>query len=404
MIKRLRIKFVCITMTLVTVMLLSLLIVLYVTTASSLERSSIDALQSAIQNRHLPGRPGEGTSQLTFRLEELPDGSVLVNGGEYFDLSDQSLVEDIYSRAKEQKENVGVLREYSLRYYRAQGVLGNVYSFADISAEQGTLRNLLTTCLLIAAGGFAGFLVISVLLARWAIRPVEQAWKQQRQFVADASHELKTPLTVILTNAEMLQAAEYDATAKEQFADSILQVSKQMKVLVESLLQLARSDRGTEKRELTEQNLSNLVEQVLLPFEPVYFEQGLVLDSQIEPEIFVLGDEQRLQQLISILLDNGQKYSAPGSTAVLTLTRQGKKALLRFYSPGTPLSAAQSVDIFKRFYRLDAARSQTGSYGLGLSIAQSVVENHGGKIWAEPAEGGNYFCVTLPEIVSSAAK
>ena len=110
-----------------------------------------------------------------------------------------------------------------------------------------------------------------------------------------------------------------------------------------------------------------------------------------------MGDPQYLRQIFDILLDNGRKYSAPGSTCRLTLSRQGKnKALARFFSPGTPLTPRQCQDIFKRFYRADTARAMSGSYGLGLSIAQRIVQEHGGRIWAEGAEGGNLFCVQLP--------
>ena len=397
MIKRLRVKFVCINMALIMIMLFALLILLYTSTASNLESSSIAVLESAASSQRLPGRPGDGMAQPTFKLQEQPDGSVMVIGGDYFDLSDESMVADIYLQAKKQNETVGVLDQYDLRFYREEGVLGSRFAFIDISAERQTLRNLLTTCILIAVGGFVGFLAISILLARWAIRPVEKAWQQQRQFVADASHELKTPLTEILTNAEMLQSPDYGVEEKGRFADSILEVSRQMKVLVESLLQLARADRGSQKLELAKLDFSSLTENTLLLFEPVYFERGLMLDSSIEPGICVMGDTTTLRQTVNILLDNGQKYAAPGGTAVMTLTRQGKKALLRFFTPGTPLTQQQCQDIFKRFYRVDEARTQSGSYGLGLSIAQNIVSTHGGRIWAEPSDSGNTFCITLPE-------
>lgn len=396
MIKRLRIKFVCINMALVMTMLLVILGLLYQSTAANLENSSISALKAASVSQFLPGRPG-AASQPTFLLQEQPDGSILVVGGEYFDLSDESLIADIYLQAEGMNTQIGELKGYSLRFYRVENKLGTRYVFIDISAEQAALRSLLTTCLLIGLGGFAGFLIISILLARWAIHPVEKAWQQQRQFVADASHELKTPLTVILTNAEMLQSPDYEAEQKQQFAESILSVSQQMRVLVESLLQLARADRGLQKMEKTRLDFSVLTEEAVLPFEPVYFEQGLMLESQIEPGIHVNGDMGNLRQVVNILLDNGQKYSAPQGTAKLTLTRQGKKAVLRFFTPGTPLTAVQCKDIFKRFYRLDEARTASGSYGLGLSIAQNIVESHGGRIWAEGKEDGNVFTLQLPE-------
>ena len=398
MIKRLRVKFICTNMALVMTMLLVCLVLLYHFTAQNLESTSLAALISASESQAKPGRPGaEGGSQMTFTLQEQPDGSVLVLGGEYFDLSDEAMVADIYVRARGSSDQTGVLESYALRYYRSESPMGTKYTFIDISSEQTALRGLLTVCVLIAVGGFAGFLGISILLARWAIRPVEQAWQQQRQFVADASHELKTPLTVILTNAELLQSPEHSDTEKRQFAESILEVSRQMRGLVEALLQLARADRGQQKTEMRRLDLSALTENTLLPFEPVYFERGLMLESSIDEGVAVMGDETTLRQVVNILLDNGQKYSRQGGTAVLTLKKQNKKAVLRFFTPGTPLTQQQCEDVFKRFYRLDEARTMSGSYGLGLSIARNIAESHGGRIWAEPEENGNSFILTLPE-------
>lgn len=396
MIKRLQVKFVCIFMALVMTMLLVILGLLYRSTEANLKDSSIATLKSAMDDQMRPGRPGSG-DQPCFILQEGKDGQVLVLDSEYFDLSDKNMVADIYLQAKYQDEQTGVLEKYALRFYRETNIFGDRYAFTDISGERETLRDLVTTCVLIFTGGFGAFLVISILLAKWAVLPVQKAWDQQRQFVADASHELKTPLTVILTNAEMLQSPEYGETEKQQFSDSILDVSRQMRELVESLLQLARADRGSQKLEQTKLDLSLLTENALLPFEPVYFERGLMLDSSIEPCITVMGDQTTLRQVVDVLLDNGQKYSASGGTAKLTLTRQNKKAHLQFFTPGTPLTARQCKDIFERFYRLDKARTLSGSYGLGLSIALNVVSAHGGKIWAEGVENGNVFHVILPE-------
>ena len=396
MIKRLRVKFVCINMTLVVALLLAILVLMYHMTAVNLENDSISSLKAASGSQFLPGRPGSGMSRLTFVLQEQPDGSVLVIGGTYFDLSDEGLVADIHIKAQKMNQQIGVLESYSLRFYREEGHLGTRYSFVDISAEQAALKSLLTTCVMIGLGSFAGFLAVSILLARWAIRPVEKAWEQQRQFVADASHELKTPLTVILTNAELLQSADYTPEDKQKFTGSILDVSRQMRGLVEAMLQLARADRGQQKTAMVKLDLSALTENALLPFEPVYFERELVLDSRIEPGIFVMGDEAALRQAVGILLDNGQKYAVHG-TAEMTLCRQGKKAVLRFFTPGKPLTPEQCKDIFKRFYRVDEARTMSGSYGLGLSIAQNIAEAHGGRIWAESSPEGNTFCITLPE-------
>lgn len=395
MIKRLRAKFVCINMALVMAMLIVVFVLVYHFTAKSLETESINTLKTAAADMPRP-KPGQSTAPC-FILTETRRGELIVSGG-FFDLGDEDLVSDIYALARDADSRIGVLDAYSLRFYRAEDPMGQRYVFADISAERSALQNLIQNCALIGVAAFGGFLAISILLAKWAIRPVETAWKNQRQFISDASHELKTPLTVILTNAELLQSKDHSPDEKKRFADSILTMSRQMRSLVENLLDLARADSGRVREHMESVDLSQLAEDAVLPFEPIYFEQGLNLETVTEPEILVRGSRQHLSQVLDILLDNGQKYSAPGGTARLTLSRQGRKAQLRFFSPGTPLTAQQCTDIFKRFYRVDEARTGSGSYGLGLSIAQRIVEEHGGRIFAQGAEDGNVFTVLLPGV------
>ena len=258
------------------------------------------------------------------------------------------------------------------------------------------MRSLTNTCVIIGVLSFAVFLGLSFLLARWAVKPVETAWNQQRQFVADASHELKTPLTVILTNAELLQEPEYDEQARSRFVDSIMTMSHQMRGLVESLLELARVDNGGQNMVFFRLNFSELVSDALLPFEPVYFEKGLTLESNVEENLFVKGSQQHLKQVADILLDNASKYASADSTVRVILRRQGSHCLLSVASAGDAISKEDLKNIFKRFYRMDKARSMNHSYGLGLSIADSIVSKHGGKIWAESADGVNTFFVQLP--------
>lgn len=396
MIRRLRRKLVWITVALLMVMLTVILCMIYFSTASDLREHCANALEAASHNQFRPGRPGNYLLPV-FTLEETDDGALIASGSSFFDLTDGDLLREIYEAAESSGRKQGILREYSLRYQRSDTPAGVRYAFADISAERSTLQHLLYTFLLISAVSFAGFFLIASLLARWAVKPVETAWQQQQQFVADASHELKTPLTVILTNAELLQSPDCSPEDGSRLTANILAMSRQMRGLVEGLLRLARVDSGQAKTNRIRVDLSRLAEEAALCFEPVYFEAGLTLEWETEPDIPVMGDPQYLRQIFDILLDNGRKYSAPGSTCRLTLSRQGKnKALAGFFSPGTPLTPRQCQDIFKRFYRADTARAMSGSYGLGLSIAQRIVQEHGGRIWAESAEGGNLFCVQLP--------
>jgi signal transduction histidine kinase len=399
MIKRLRLKLICINLTLAMGMLLILFGLVYRNNANDIVQMEESALAQAATSKLRPGVPGTQSSTISYFTLRLGTGGVLIasENGPY-DLTDMNLLWRIYQAADATGLQTGTLKDYNLRFYKANTSAGPVFAFTDLSTGQKTLSTLLQTLTMIGAGSFLGFLGISILLANWAVKPVASAWQQQRQFIADASHELKTPLTVILTNAELLQSAEYAPEDKAKFADYILTMSRQMRSLVERLLELARADNGHIRQEQVCVDYSELTESAVLPFEPAYFEQGMVLESRIEPGIHVLGNPQYLQQLPEILLDNGLKYAAPTGPVLLSLTRAPRgKCLLTVATPGQPLTPQECKDIFKRFYRRDAARTDRSSYGLGLSIAQQITADHGGKIWAEGVTGGNIFYVLLPE-------
>ena len=393
MIRRLRVKFICITMAIVTVMLTLLLATQYGSTRSSLERTSLNALENAARAPMDAVRPGF-TEQPCFVLAPDPRG-LRVSGSGYYDLSDTETLLTIYQAAAEDGGSSGVLAEYSLRWLRNDGGRELRYAFTDISGEIQTLRALLRSSVLIGALGFCIFLVLTVLLAHWATRPVEQAWQQQRQFVADASHELKTPLTVILTNAELLREGVGDEKQR-QFSDSIVTMTHQMRGLVENMLQLARADSGLTSGERTRVDCSALLEQTILPFEPMYFEAGLTLEIDIQSGIMLTCNTVQLRRVAEILLDNALKYATPGGTVRVKLESKGHHCCLSVASPGETLTQRQCRDIFKRFYRVDPARHRNGSYGLGLAIAERVVADHRGKIWAEGKDGINTFYVNLP--------
>ena len=268
--------------------------------------------------------------------------------------------------------------------------------FADITSEKAALSSLAKTCAELGGLCLVLFLGISVLLARWMVRPVEKAWDQQRQFVADASHELKTPLTVIMTNAELLQMPEGDAADKSRSVSSILTMSHQMRDLVEHLLELARSDNGQSKMVFEKVDLSALAEDALLPFEAVFFEAGLTLESQITPGITLTGSRQYLGQLLDILLDNARKYAVGGTVRVTLEKTRHRRCCLSVSNEAAEMSRQDLQNIFKRFYRMDAARSRDGSFGLGLSIAENIVAAHNGKIRADYTDGRVTFTAELP--------
>ena len=397
MLKKLRLRFVGINMLIVLVMLSIILGTVLHITKQDLARESISMMRSVASDPLQLNWPGSSSSRLPyFTVRISPSGDARVTGTSYYDLEDPALLTALLTKALETKSNTGLIQEYNLRYYRTAYYGTEYVIFADVSSERATLRSLWKSSLAIGGGAAAVFLLISILLARWAVKPVDTAWKQQSQFVSDASHELKTPLTVILTNAELLQDSSYGEAERSRFAENILTMSHQMRGLVEGLLDLARADNGAVRKSFADVDVSALTENALLPFEPLFFEKGLALDSEIEPGILCRGSESHLRQVTEILLDNARKYAAPGTVEV-RLKKQGHgHCLLSVATPGEPLSPEECKNIFKRFYRGDKARSMDRSYGLGLAIAESIVSEHQGRIWCEGKDGKNTFYVQLP--------
>ena len=398
MIRRLRLKFVCVNMLIVTVMLTAIFSMVYHFTQADLETQSVSMLQSVAATPFRANRPGDPPEwvQLPFFVLDLDQAGNVTSAVGYFDLTDEDDLQALVYEANSAGGRVGVLPAYGLRYCRSVTPHGERIAFADMSSERATLANLMKSCLLIGALCFAVFLLISWLLARWAVKPVETAWQQQRQFVADASHELKTPLTVIMTNAELLNSPDFDETRRSQFAAHILTMSRQMRQLIEEMLDLARTDSGQANLVLSQVDLSRLISDAVLPFEPVFFEGGLTLTTDIQEGITLRGSGQHLRQTADILLDNARKYATPPGEVTVALTRTGSRCRLAVSNPGPEISREDLKNIFKRFYRSDAAHTQRGSYGLGLSIAQNIVLRHHGKIWAESKNGRNTFYVELP--------
>lgn len=401
MLKRLRVKIVCFTMAIVTVMLCVIFGLTYYFTKSNLEEESLRMMQLASAGPFQPGRPGERLEGLqlphfTVQIDE--SGRVTAMGNGYYDLSDEDFVMELLREARAVGAQAGVLKSYDLRFLAVVIPQGQLFVFADMSMERAALSSLTRTCLGIGVLSLIGFLALSLYLARLAVRPVERAWRQQKQFVADASHELKTPLTVIMTNAELLQSAEQSQEARLRFSDNILAMSRRMRGLVEGLLELARVDNGAIKTAFREVDYSALISDAALPFEPLYFEQELGLTCRIESGIRVRGSESHLRQVAEILLDNAMKYASPKAEVEILLKRQGRHCLFRVSNPGDPIGQEDLKHIFERFYRVDKVRSMSRSYGLGLSIAQGIVSEHHGRIWAESADGINRFCVLLPII------
>lgn len=409
MIQKLRRKFIIILMSIVTLILLAVFAAMLISSWSNSRRISENILRQAL---NLPPDP-RGSRQPPNNLErEIPPGSrmpILIvdvdENEEIVFVSNQlHFMEEAEARlavteAINTQKSSGIMYDYELRWLKSED--GRRIALVDISMEQEILRNLVINSLLIGCTSLTVFYLISLFLARWAIRPVERAWERQRQFIADASHELKTPLTVILSNADMLTGdGIFSDDKKARRMEHIRAEAIRMKKLVEDLLVLARSDSVKSTGTHDRVDFSFIVTNTILAFEPIIYDEKKNLSFNVQDNIFITGDVPRLQQLIGILLDNAAKYCPMGGKIEVRLKAEDKKTVvLTVINDGDPIPQEELAQVFERFYRVDKSRSAHGGFGLGLSIAEGIVREHLGKMWAaSDGEKGNAFYVTLPMI------
>ncbi len=395
MIRRLRWKVIGLNMGMVFCVLLAVFAAVYFSSRAVIARSVQQQLQQVLQtgsgyDLSQPGQEGVPC----FVAEVYASGTVRVSGNSYYDLTDKAALVDIVTAALSADSDEGVLAEHHLRYLRQMGLLSTRIAFTDSTLEQATLRSLLTGSLLIGLAALAVLFACSYVLSGAVTRPVDRAWQQQKQFLSDASHELKTPLTVILSSAELLEQSA--APEQKQYVDNVRAESRRMKRLVEDMLTLSRVERGGEHLPDTTADLSDAAADAALRFEPVAYEAGHTLSYDIAPGLLVRGDSGKLEQAVAVLLDNAIKYAAPGTEVRLDAARQGKNACLWVENEGDPIPADKLPHIFDRFYRADASRTDGGSFGLGLPIARAIVEAHRGTLRCDSGGHTTRFTITLP--------
>lgn len=311
------------------------------------------------------------------------------------DLTDAIISEYVTSDKKE-----GTLAEpLSLSYSVRPTPEGLKIAVVDRSYEMSNIQNLLLVCILTFIVAWVLAFLCIWRLSSWVFRPVEEAWTQQRQFIADASHELKTPLTVILANIRILKNHQDDRIADQmRWIDSSDQEALRMKKLVSDMLLLARNDANEDQPLNCEPVLfSDVVLGAILSFESVALDNGLRIHEQLVENASLEGDKAQLEELVNILLDNACKYAPPGSVIDVKLEQQEKSLSLSVHNQGSPFDDDTLQHLFKRFYRVDASRTrQTGGYGLGLAIADSICQRHQGHISAANEGDGVTFYITLP--------
>ncbi len=263
----------------------------------------------------------------------------------------------------------------------------------DQRLEVQSALNVLKLTLIVAVAEDALLSLAAVWLIQRLVKPVDEAMEKQKQFVWDASHELKTTLAVISANAEALAGEVADSRPLEYIRSEVRRTDR----LIQSLLTLARMEKGSVQAAHQRFDLSAALLQTALPFESAVFESGKELTLNIPEGVTCVGDAEMIKQLAVILLSNAQKYSDPGGKISVTLETKGERRILKVHNTGPAIPPEAQARIFDRFYRVDSSHNrEIEGNGLGLAIAQSIVEAHKGRISVHSAEGeGTTFTVVL---------
>lgn len=317
---------------------------------------------------------------------------------------DKEYLEEHIDSIVESKAEMGFVSGY-VRYVKAEeGSIVRI-SFNNFVSRNNSLVPYFISALASLFVGVSCYLFISIFLAKIAIKPAEDSWKKQRQFVADASHELKTPLSVIMANIDIM-AAHPDKTVQSQmqWLENSKAEAQRMAGLVADLLFLAKNDDGVQV-ELSDTNLSEAVGAIVLSHDAIFYENGKEFSYDVQSDLHVEGNNGQLKQLVTILLDNANKYSEGSGNIHLRLCGNGRHAVLSVSNNCASLSQDQLQHLFDRFYTIDPSRNKSnGGNGLGLSIAKTICETHRGSIVASYENGSITFTATLPLQKSSKRK
>lgn len=281
------------------------------------------------------------------------------------------------------------------RYLLCKDEQGSLIIFLDCGRSLSSFYTTLIASVLLALLGLLSVLLLLLILSKRIVRPVAESYEKQKQFITDAGHELKTPMTIISADADL---AEMEC-GENQWISDIRRQAQRLTGLTNDLIYLSRMEEEQPELQLIDFPLSDVTEEMAQSFQSLAKSQEKDFALHIQPMISFTGDEKAIRQLLSILLDNALKYSPAGGRLELRLEKQGRTVLLMVSNTSAqPVECDKLPHLFDRFYRTDQSRSsQTGGYGLGLSIARSIVLAHKGKIRAESPDGRTLtFLIHLP--------
>lgn len=409
MIKKLQRKFIGIAMFSLMAVLILIIGVINIVNYRSITQDADEVLTLLVNNEgHFPGRdpqhnkneaphPRPMSPELPFQSRFCSvviskEGTIVVTNTENIAAIDHTTAQKMAMKVYRSGDKQGFSGNY--RYMAKEKSDGNtLIIFLDCTANLATFRNFLLASCIISLAGFAAVFLLILLLSKRMVRPFSETYEKQRQFITDAGHELKTPITIIDADAEILEMDQPDS----EWLQDIRKQTKRLSTLTNDLIYLSRMEEDKPQMTMIDFPLSDVVSETIQSFLAPAKMQNQTIDAEITPLMSLCGDEKAIRQLITILMDNALKYTPKGGEIRIHLGTSGKMAALSIKN--TVTAPIQDVDkLFDRFYRADASRNaQTGGHGIGLSIAKAIVSGHKGRISAQMASTDSFeIRVMLP--------
>lgn len=373
MIKKAQIKFICITMTILFVVFLVIFGAI-VLVMNNVSHRAIDRVLADTVKNYLSS--GENAVQSKGIIVTFENGSPLIVSFDQDTFSHAQVLE-LIETAKNRPYNSGKIGDV---YYKIDKISDQeILVAADMSENISTLNYNNLNAFLTLLGIYTALFIIVYLFSFSVFRPIRDAFKKQKQFISNASHELKTPITVISANADVLRQDEKN----NKWLQNIKTQTERMDTLVADMLTLAKFDEGNSSIIKEDFNLSDEVIGSALPFDALAYEKSKTLTLNVLPGLTYHGDRNSVKKIVNILLDNAVKYASKDGNIILSLKKEGSKIVLSVFNTGSSVPAADANKIFERFYRIDDSRSrESGGSGLGLSIAKSISDANKWKISA----------------------
>ena len=374
--KNLRLKFVLITMSMLTAMVLVLLVIGERYDKYWDEYDTYRIVKLVAANGYVKENTDEAIAFVTIDENDKPD--IQVNNTFLTNKEVKEVSKDLLNRGKKSWKWHDYI--YSLKE-KKDGTWQLVFiDFSSYSASYAQIF-LITVYVIFGLLLLTG---VSIYLSRFIVQPAQAAIDREKQFVSDASHELKTPIASIRANAQVLQ----NQIAPNRYLNHILSETKRMEHLIQELLGLSKLDDKDGRAHFEKVDLSSICQEMILSYESLAYEEGKLIEDQIAENIEILGQESQLKQLVTILLDNGK--------ITVELLQEKKTALLRVSNPSLVYPDEVLKNLFERFYQAEDSRNSSSSFGLGLAIAKAILEKHKGSITVSQADSQLTFEVQLP--------